>query len=499
MLTKSVYCLHQSGFDVVLYIHIDVSSLSLQPPTRPLPPAPESPDGIPGLLEHNENGHRLRTSVSEQIPNHHSLSLYEDPDTVSRQQNGRQPSPPTRSGYEEVPGGPNEPPVRRKPSPPRHGGYEEVPGGPSSNEPAVRRKPSPPGRGGYEEVPGGPSSNEPAVRRKPSPPLPRTRELSPPIYSQVDKSTKTKSRPPSVHHRTSPPREAYGQLNHFLSDSQLPSEYGKLVHTNKPPTYPPDEYGHLDHGAPTNAGASGYQPEEYGRLEHGAGTAPIGGYQPEEYGRLNRSREASPSSKAATPQSEEYGRLGPAFDPYGTLLGEDLEKTLKTGGKTRVRGGGYEMMDDDELMNDGAIYSEVDDEIKLSPKKEVPPPGYENHVLKVTAAERASYSRSSSQDDKSPTASPLPPQRSVKHKYVNVNEDGIVKLPPAPGVVPRKKRSNGLASPSDENIVGLQRGRSLEESSPPPPAPRQRATVHASRYSPPNSRPPTAPKPKPKP
>ncbi len=571
LLTKLVYTSaskSNTGFEVVLYMYyINVSFLSLQPPTRPLPPAPESIDGMPDLLEHSENVHRLRTSLAENIPRHNALSVYEDPDTVSRQQ---QPSPPRRGGYEEVPDGPapNEPGVRRKPSPPRRGGYEEVPGGLAPNKPGVRRKPSPPTRGGYEEVPGGPSTNEPGVRRKPSPPLPRgARELTPPIYSQVDKSAKTKSRPPSVHNRTSPPREPYGQLNHFLSDSPTRQEYGKLVHTNKPPTYLDEEYGHLGHGAPTNTGASGHQPEEYGRLEHavttptvghqpeeygrlghavttptvgyqpeeygrlehavttptvghqpeeygrlGHGAGTVGGYQSEEYGRLNRSRETSP--KVATPQTEEYGRLGPAFDPYGTLLGEDLEKTLKNGGKTRVRG--YEMMEfDEEQTADDAIYSAVDDEIKVSPKKEVsgPPPGYENHVLKVTAAERASYSRSSSQDDKSPTSSPIPPQRSVKHKYVNVNNDGTVKLPPAPGVAPRRYKSNGVALPNEEKAVsGLHRGRSLEESSPPPPAPRHRATVHASRYSPPQSRPPTAsrysppqsrpptaPKPKPKP
>lgn len=472
---------------------------------------------MPGVVE---NGQRPRTSITEKIPRHNDVSLYADPDRdTGLLRNERGHSPKTSSQR-------------------RGGGYEEVPDGPFNNEPAVRQKPSPPNkrRTDYEEVADS-TAAEPEVRRKPSPFPSKRTELTPPLeamYAQVDKTAKTKSRPNSINNMVDPPNEPYRQLNHFSPTGlQTPSQqdYGKLAHVKKTPStqhpmeqdyarlesttstnaasgfqpaedyghlqHQPDEYGHLQHGL-SAPGVSGYQPEEYGRLDRCPQAPATNGYQPEEYGRLDRSREPSP--KAATSSTEEYGRLNSAFDPYGTLVGDELEEVVKKVGKTsspRPRDGGYEMIElDDDDSADGAIYSEVDEGAKVSPKKAftAPPPGYENTLLKVTPAEKASYSRSSSQDDKSPNTSPTPPVRSVKHKYVNVNDDGTVKLPPAPVVAQRKTRSNGVVSPSEERKP-FNRGQTHLDSSPPPPAPRQRATVHGTRNSPPLAKPPTAPKP----
>ena len=376
---------------------------------RPLPQAPESANGMPGVLENGEPGQRLRTSLSEKIPDHNALSMYEDLDSTQRLRNDRELSPHTTP----------------RPSQ-RHGGYEEVPEVLFSSEPAVRQKPSPPSkkRGGYEEVPDGSfATNEPEVRRKPShfPP----KRLSPPVeamYAQVDKSAKTNSRPNSVNGMIDLPNEPYGQLNHFSPTSQqlpLGQDYGKLAHTNKPPstqaTYPtgqeyarldtcsvtapvpsfqPGEYGHLQHSPST--GVSGYQPEEYGRLDYGGPPAQAAvatnGYHPEEYGRLDRSREPSPISKTTTP-SEEYGRLGSAFDPYGTLAGDEIESMAQNTGKSTIPHDRYEMVEYDDSPTDTAIYSEIDEGVKVSPKKGLhcPSPWIREHSVESVSSRKSKF------------------------------------------------------------------------------------------------------------
>lgn len=474
--------------------------------SRPLPPAPKdlnSPDGMPGILEH-ESG-VMRTSVSAKIPGYTPPEVYEDldspfsnPTPQSRPEaNGRVPRLDLHTG-----------PVASK----RRGGYEEVPDGPFE-----RVEASTPGRA-KASAPGKKPSPPPPFRKK-EPVLPPTEA----VYAEVDKNAKRKSkRPSSIHNLdcVDSPVESYGQLQHFDSSPPQPAfqieEYGKLAHLGKPAVQAlqPEEYGKLEHNSITSAAATcGYQPEEYGKLEHNSitSTAATCGYQPEEYGKLVRSREATPPSSfpeygklqtaGTSPNFEEHGKLN-SFDPYGTLGGEELEVAAKVVSKTRSRAG-YEMIDDfDKPPANDAIYSEVDEEIKAeSTEPAGPPPGYENTVLKVTPAEKASYNRHSSLEQSgSPTSSPMPPSRKMKHSYVNVNDNGKVK---APEVAPRKSKSNGVLSPTKENGHELTKSRSLDEpdrDDPLPPVPPQRGiTVHAHRrHSPqPAKRPPTAPKPKP--